>query len=245
MALVRRTMDDAAYYHGIRMMSAAGVHEEVERLALKRFPADVRATTRVLDLGAGQGALAQRLIDAGFTNLTAWELDPDRFVAEGATLRAVDLNEPFPADAAGGFELVTAVEVIEHLENLYAFMREVAGVLSPDGVLLLTTPNVESTLSRLKFLLKGELRWFGEDDYKAWGHVQPITSWQLDKALRQSGLRILARSHNLRDALLVMDSRGRTAVAAIGAALLTPLLRGHTRGDIHVWAIGHAPVDGG
>jgi SAM-dependent methyltransferase len=238
-------MDDAAYYRGIRMMSAAGVHEEVERVALERFAPEDRPEIEALDLGAGAGALSQRLIDAGFTKLSAWDLDPHRFVVNGAVARGVDLNEPFPSDAAGRYQLVTAVEVIEHLENPYAFMREVARVLSPEGILLLTTPNIEGTLSRLKFLLKGEFRWFGEDDYQAWGHIQPLTSWQLDKALRQSGLCVLERSYNLRDAVLVLDNRPRTALAALGAALLTPLLRGQTRGDINVWAIGHASAQPG
>jgi len=45
---------------------------------------------------------------------------------------------PFPA---AQFDLVVAFEIIEHLEDQEAFLQEMDRVLSPSGILLLSTPN--------------------------------------------------------------------------------------------------------
>ena len=177
------------------------------------------------------------------TNLVAWELEPERFEPKDIPVEAVDLNEPFPAPQ-GAFGLVTAAEVTEHLENPFHSVRELGRGHAPDGILVLTTPHIESAASRLKFLVKGEFRWFGEDDYRAWGHIQPISSWQLDKAARRSGLVVLERSHNLRDTLVVADPGLRSIAGAVVGLALGPFLRGHTRGDINVWVLGRAPARG-
>jgi 2-polyprenyl-3-methyl-5-hydroxy-6-metoxy-1,4-benzoquinol methylase len=240
MRLVTRSMTSGSYYAGIRMMTSEGVHEEVGRLAAGRLPAERRAAVEVLDMGAGEGALSQRLRDLGFARLTAWELDPARFRVEAIRVEAVDLEAPFPESARGRFDLATAVEVVEHLENPYAFFRQTAGVLTERGVAIVTTPNVESARSRLRFLRTGEFRWFGESEYHDWGHIQPLSAWELDKALRQSGLKVLERSYNLRDALLVYDPGLRRMLGSLVAAAMTPFLRGNARGDINVWVIGRA-----
>jgi SAM-dependent methyltransferase len=226
------------------MLTSEGVHNEVARLVEARFAPNRRGGIRALDIGAGAGALSRRLFDLGFTELVAWELEPERFEPPEIRVEAVDLNRTFPDPPPGGYGLVTAVEVIEHLENPFHFLREIARVLAPDGVLVLTTPNIESAASRLKFLVNGEFRWFGEEDYLAWGHIQPLSAWQLDKATRRSGLKILERSHNLRDTLVVADPGVRSVVAAVIGLAFTPFLRGNARGDINVWVLARAPVLG-
>jgi 2-polyprenyl-3-methyl-5-hydroxy-6-metoxy-1,4-benzoquinol methylase len=240
MRLVRRSITPGSYYAGIRMMTSEGVHEEVARLATTQFPAERRADVEVLDMGAGEGALSQRLRDLGFERVTAWELDPSRLRVEGIPVEPVDLEAPVPDAARGRFDLVTAVEVVEHLENPYGFFRRVADVLAERGIAIVTTPNVESARSRLRFLRTGQFRWFGESEYRDWGHIQPITSWQLDKALRRSRLKVLERSYNLRDARFVYDPGLRRVVGSLVAAAVTPFLRGNARGDINVWVIGRA-----
>jgi SAM-dependent methyltransferase len=235
MRLFRRAVTSGSYYGGIQMLTSEGVHDEVERLVAARFPPERRSGVRALDVGAG--ALSRRLFGLGFTDLLAWELEPERFEPTEIPVEAVDLNGPFPEPPPGGFGLVTAVEVIEHLENPFHFLREVARLLAPDGILVLTSPNIESAASRLKFLAKGEFRWFGEDDYRAWGHIQPISAWQLDKAARRAGLQILERSYNLRDTLVVADPGARSIAAAVVGLALGALVKGQTRGDINVWIL--------
>jgi hypothetical protein len=48
-------------------------------------------------------------------------------------------------------------------------------MLSDDGWLAISLPNVASWQGRVKFALKGELWGFGEKNYRAQRHISPIT----------------------------------------------------------------------
>ena len=54
----------------------------------------------------------------------------------------------------GWADVVTALEVIEHLENPRAFCRELARVAKPGGWVVVTTPNQLSLLSLLSLVVK-------------------------------------------------------------------------------------------
>jgi hypothetical protein len=110
-------------------------------------------------------------------------------------------------------------------------------VLRPNGRLILSTPNIESTVSRVEFLLRGTFRWFREFDYQAWGHIQPLTSWQLDKATRRSGLRIDARTHNATGAVTFRDPGAKGVAIATVGLLVRPFIRGNKLGDVNIWTI--------
>jgi SAM-dependent methyltransferase len=142
-----------------------GTHERVVETALRYTSPGGRA----LELGAGSGALAERLQAAGFS-VTAADIK-NYFELETEFLQ-LDLNDrDFERALPSEFDLITAVEVIEHLENPTAFLRSIHRLLKPDGVAILTTPNVENVPARLKFLLRGEVRAM---DKLAPDHVTPI-----------------------------------------------------------------------
>jgi SAM-dependent methyltransferase len=226
------------------MWCTGGVHEAVAELVTKRVPPAERASVRVLDIGAGAGALTQRILDLGFTNVTAWDLEPDRLKdLETVTIEAVDLNEDFGTRAPGSemFGLVVAVEIIEHVENPYHFARQLKRLLAPDGLAVITTPNIESAASRVAFLRTGCPRWFGDYFYDTTGHITALTLFQLGKALERAGLQVVEQSHNLPDAVIVRDPGPlATYRTALTAALFYPLMQGNRDGDIHVLAVRHA-----
>jgi SAM-dependent methyltransferase len=60
------------------------------------------------------------------------------------------------------FDLVTAIEVIEHVESPIGFLRNIGRLLAPRGVAVITTPNVDSLPARTKFLLTGKIRTMDE-----------------------------------------------------------------------------------
>ncbi len=110
--------------------------------------------TLALDLGCGEGAFTALMAQSG-----AQPLGVD--VAEAALRRArrahPDLefrlappNGPLPLPD-GGFGLVWASEVIEHVADTARWLSEVRRVLAPRGRLLVTTPNH----ARLTILLRG------------------------------------------------------------------------------------------
>lgn len=98
-------------------------------------------------------------------------------------------------------DLVTAMEVIEHLINPDNMMKEVRRVLRPGGYFLLITPNLASWVNRIIFLLGHQpynaevstVETFGVP-LKLWkpsGHIRPFTLRVLKEMLAFYGFRII------------------------------------------------------
>jgi len=147
----------------------SGLHEFVAERILARY---ARAGVRAADLGAGPGAMAERLVSLG-CEVVAVDRDAAGFQAN-APHRCLDFNEPDFASqlGLGRFDLLTAIEVIEHVENPIGFLRNVGRLLAPGGVAVLTTPNVDCLPARLKFLLAGKIRTMDENGDPT--HISPI-----------------------------------------------------------------------
>lgn len=112
---------------------------------------------KTLDAGSGKGTLLQMLQERGFTDTYAADID-DYLATVRPTkeFRVVDFNfDKFPW-ADGFFDQIASVEVVEHLENPYHFLREAARLLKKGGMLLVTTPNPDHFWNKLSFLRKGE-----------------------------------------------------------------------------------------
>jgi SAM-dependent methyltransferase len=145
----------------------------------------------ILDLGCGSGAWLARLAAAGFTRLTGVDQVPplpERFKAPRPMLIAADLEQPGSALTPwrGTFDLVTSIEVVEHVANQGVFWDLVADLLKPGGRALITTPNVHSLPSRLRWLLSGRVRQF--DEHGDPTHVTPVFLPVLPRLLQHSGL---------------------------------------------------------
>jgi SAM-dependent methyltransferase len=116
-----------------------------EHMARYTFAARLARGKRVLDAGCGAGYGSAELAHAA-ESVVGVDCAPEaiefaRAHYPGANLKfEVSSCEALPqSDAA--FDLVVAFEVIEHLENWRGFLRESRRVLTPNGQLVVSTPN--------------------------------------------------------------------------------------------------------
>ncbi|ATY32764.1 bifunctional 2-polyprenyl-6-hydroxyphenol methylase/3-demethylubiquinol 3-O-methyltransferase UbiG [Sphingomonas psychrotolerans] len=112
-----------------------------------------------LDVGCGAGLLAEPLARMG-AKVTGLDAAPENIGAARAHAAAMGLDLEYVAggieDLPGRrFDLVTSMEVIEHVSNPAAFVAGLADALAPGGLMILSTPN-RTALSRLAMITLGE-----------------------------------------------------------------------------------------
>ena len=135
------------------------------------------ATTRWLDYGSGLGGLVRYGRRNGLDGIVAYDAG---FAAERMRADGVPVLDESGLDAAAGpFDVVTAIEMIEHAIDPMAELRRIAAALRPGGLLVLTTGNARPH----------------RDDLAAWPYVRPdihVSFFEpetLAKAYEQAGLR--------------------------------------------------------
>ena len=98
-----------------------------------------------LDIGCGAGLLCEPLARLGAA-VTGVDAAAENIAAASAHAEGMGLDIRYMAGEVAGldigqFDLVTSVEVIEHVADKPAFLRDVAARLAPDGLLVMSTPN--------------------------------------------------------------------------------------------------------
>jgi cyclopropane fatty-acyl-phospholipid synthase-like methyltransferase len=171
------------YYKGLLVRADTGLHDQIAAIVKKKLPNG----GRIIDFGCGQGALSLRLHDMGYEML-AVDIDPEDFKCKEVPFEQLNFNnkseiEGFLEKYENNFDLVLGVEVIEHVENPWEYVRTLKTLAKKGGYILVSTPNTTSWLSRLLFLFTGKFHRFIEDSL-SYGHISPITSYHLGVILR-------------------------------------------------------------
>ena len=181
---------------------------ETHQLSLALARRWARAGVNTLDVAAGHGALSKALLDAGFAvACTSWndnvQLPIERY--------RVDLDKSFDRTAVGSrrYELVCALEIIEHVENPAQLLRSIAGLMDQGGICVLSTPNVESASARLEWLLRGCPYAFDGAEIRENRHISMLWRSGLEHLIALAGFDIVEkhlsgrlRFHNRRQRLL-------------------------------------------
>jgi len=202
-------MNDVSRMSALREFGHPATYPKV--LSLLRL----KPGSRILDVGAGSGYFSKELARAGYAvHATDAPHGLVHFEAEGVPFTPCDLNGPgdLPFEPES-FDALVCIEVVEHLENHYDLIRKCHKVLVPGGLFVITTPNILSLASRLKFLLAGFYPLFGYQYeicdaggyFRPQNHISPCSYWQLRHSLHTNGFRIVcAATEKLRKSSLFL-----------------------------------------
>ncbi|GGI87169.1 ubiquinone biosynthesis O-methyltransferase [Polymorphobacter multimanifer] len=138
----------SAMLHRITPVRSAYIRDA----AVRHFGQNARsrhplAGLRVLDIGCGAGLQAEPLARMGGT-VTAIDAAPENIAAASAHAEAQELAidyrcvslEDLAAEGAV-FDLVTCLEVMEHVAGRDSFLAALSALLAPGGLAILSTPN--------------------------------------------------------------------------------------------------------
>ena len=165
------------------------------------------AGKRALDVGCGAGLLAEPLARLGAA-VTGIDAAPENVAVARAHAAGAGLAIDYRAvgvETLGDerFDLVTCMEVIEHVSDPAAFVAGLRQVLAPGGLLVMSTPN-RTPLSRLAMITVGE----------GLGRI-PRGTHDWDKFLTPEELTALLAAAGLR----VVDTTGLTVSPLKGLVL--------------------------
>ena len=132
---------------GPQAMSRPGLHDTVLRI-LEPLPRG-----KIFDCPAGEGALAQRLLSAGF-DVHCCDLYTELFRLDGVEIKRGDLAGTLPY-ASASFDYIVSLDGLEHIDSPPQAFREYRRLLKPNGNLIISVPNIMNIEERLKWLLFG------------------------------------------------------------------------------------------
>lgn len=129
--------------------------EEVNESIVKQLPGNEDAF--ILDVGAGRGALAEVLEAKGYH---VWAIESNEQAAREARMRATrvicadlhDMTAIHQQLNGKKFKYIIFADVLEHVFDPLAVLRQYLPLLSDDGKLLISLPNAVNWLSRLQVL---------------------------------------------------------------------------------------------
>jgi 2-polyprenyl-3-methyl-5-hydroxy-6-metoxy-1,4-benzoquinol methylase len=148
------------------------VFEKV-RYCLKKIPTINEIRPRLLDVGCGTGYLLKKMLAQG---VDAWGLDPyPRGEAARESLSKRIIAGSIEDVAEEPFQIITAIEVLEHVEDYMQLLKSMINLLSPNGFLIITVPN----------------KWEFRATYLPDGAIEPMYGhlWQFDHKTLESDLR--------------------------------------------------------
>lgn len=147
-----------------------------------------------LDIGCGAGLLCEPLARLG-AEVTGVDASAENVAAAAAHAEGMGLDIRYMAGEVAGldigtFDLVTCVEVVEHVADKRAFLGDVAARLAPGGLLVMSTPN-RTAASRLLLVGAAEAVGYVPRGTHTWSDF--VTPEELAELLAEVGLVVAAQ----------------------------------------------------
>jgi len=151
---------------------------------IKQYSEQESCQLSVFDIGSRDNVL-KGYLDGCKANYKGFDLDP---ITDSAEKWNVEQPFPYPYPSP---DVVTFLEVLEHLKNPWLCLKNIADLIRPGGHLILTTPNPKWSTSRIDLLVNGRLTCFTQSDLDLNHHVFIPWAHIVERLLTDSGLEIL------------------------------------------------------
>ena len=180
----------------IRPISHRSTNDKVLALVTQLLKPGIR----IADIGAGEGFFSQLLGEHVKSKMglepadviTACDIFPEffRYPEVKCLWILPDGRLPYEDES---IDVACSLEVIEHVEDQFAFTRELHRILKPGGLAIISTPNVLNLNSRWRNLHSGFATLFdplllsSTDPVHTSGHINPVSYYYLAYQLRRAG----------------------------------------------------------
>ena len=161
--------------HKLNPVRLAYIKEVIcERFASSRAAKNLQ-NLKIADIGCGGGLLTEPLTRLGAA-VTGVDAGKENIKVAKAHAKTVGLEIEYLATTAEAlaatgrkFDIVTALEIVEHVDNVDVFIKALAQLVKPGGLLIMSTPN-RTPKSYMLGIIAAEyiLRWLpvGTHDWK-------------------------------------------------------------------------------
>ena len=189
-------MTDVAPQNEIRPISHRSTNDKVLQMVLPL----VKPGVRVADIGAGEGFFSQLLGEHIKSTMglepsgviSACDIFPESYRYPEVKCHWILPDGRLPYEDLS-IDVACSLEVIEHVEDQFAFTRELYRILKPGGVAIISTPNILNLNSRWRNLHSGFATLFDPlllssvDPVHTSGHIHPVSYYYLAYQLRRAG----------------------------------------------------------
>jgi ubiquinone/menaquinone biosynthesis C-methylase UbiE len=189
-------MTETATEAEIRPISHRSTNDKVLELVRPLLKPGVR----IADIGAGEGFFSQlvgQYVESKLglqpsSLLSACDIFPEYFRYGAIKCGTIAPDGRLPYDDAS-IDIACSLEVVEHVEDQFAFARELFRVLRPGGTAIISTPNILNINSRWRNLHSGFAVLFdplllsSADPVHTSGHINPVSYYYLAYQLTRAG----------------------------------------------------------
>lgn len=181
-------------YHQSRIHLAIDFIKEF----ISKYPHANTSDIKLLSIACSTGIAEEKFLKLG---LDVHGIDGAEEAIKEASKRGIktkigDITEKLPYDSKQ-FDIVYAGEVIEHLLDTRSFLQEIYRVLKPNGLLIITTPNLATLTDRIKFLFGKAPRQTNPMHEYLYLHIRPFTFSSLKEALTLTRFRVIGFKSSL------------------------------------------------
>jgi 2-polyprenyl-3-methyl-5-hydroxy-6-metoxy-1,4-benzoquinol methylase len=214
--------------------------EGLHQAAFEVLRQEVPSSGDLWDIGCGQGAFSKLALSVGY-QVHAVDAEIAQCQVSGIERHGLNLNDAkeivrFVHAHGGRADVIVALEIIEHLRNPWAFLEFCTEMTKPGGYILLSTPHIESIYSRLLFLHTGQFLMF-RDYRKPFGHINPLTSAELEAIFDHFGLSVELKAFPCR---MPASGNMRHRLGLLVSSIIRPLVQGHAEGIILMYLLKKA-----